>query len=356
MSSSVFIEYLGEWLPTGLTFLFVILFLVLAHKLLEKFSSSGSGFQFRNQAILLGLSLVGLLLLIFTLPIQDASRGQILGFFGVVLSAALALSSTTLLGNILAGLMLRTVKNFRPGDFVQVGDSFGRVTELGLFHVEIQTPFRDLTTLPHLYLVKQPVNVIRSSGTFVSADVSLGYDVHHSRVRELLKAAAADCGLADSYVHIVDLGDFSVTYRVAGLLAEVKSLLTTRSLLREKMLDYLHGADVEIVSPSYMNQRQIAPESRTMPAPVPATKEEAAASSEAIVFDKAEEAESIERLRERLEDLEKERRELKKRLSESTDDLEKEKIGRDLETRDRIRNTLSERIEKLSGERKNKRD
>ena len=45
------------------------------------------------------------------------------------------LSSTTFIGNIMAGLMLRVVRSFRPGDFVHVGDYFGRVSEQSLFHV-----------------------------------------------------------------------------------------------------------------------------------------------------------------------------------------------------------------------------
>ena len=63
------------------------------------------------------------------------------------------------------------MRNFRPGDFVRVGERLGRVTERGLFHTEIQTEDRDLTTLPNLYLVTNPVTVVRASGTIVSTTV-----------------------------------------------------------------------------------------------------------------------------------------------------------------------------------------
>ena len=43
------------------------------------------------------------------------------------------------IGNVMAGLMLRAVRNFRTGDFVRVEKHFGRVTERGLLHTEIQT-------------------------------------------------------------------------------------------------------------------------------------------------------------------------------------------------------------------------
>ena len=42
----------------------------------------------------------------------------------------------------MAGLMMRVVKGFGAGDFVSIGESFGRVSERGLFHVEIQRVWR----------------------------------------------------------------------------------------------------------------------------------------------------------------------------------------------------------------------
>ena len=70
-----------------------------------------------------------------------------LQLYGIVLSATIALSSTTLVGNAMAGIMLRTLRNFSPGDYVHVGDYFGRISEMDLLHTEIQTEERDLTTL-----------------------------------------------------------------------------------------------------------------------------------------------------------------------------------------------------------------
>jgi hypothetical protein len=183
------------------------------------------------------------------------------------------------------------------GDFIQVGEQFGRVTERGLFHIEIQTEDRDLTTLPNLYLVSNPVKVIRYSGTVVSATVSLGYDVSHKEVVSLLTEAAKNADLQDPFVQIMDLGDFSVTYRIAGFLTEVKQLLTVRSNLRAKVLTTLHGADVEIVSPNFVTQRRLREEDRVLPpdASAPAAPDVDQVPEE-LIFDKAEHAEELERL------------------------------------------------------------
>ena len=143
----------------------------------------------------LALSFAGLLTIIVAMPINDALRGQLLSLIGILLTAAIALSSTTFIGNIMAGIMLKAVKNARPGDFITVADLTGRITEMDLLHTEIQTEFRDLVTVPNLYMVTQPLQVVRASGSIITAEVSLGYDVPHDRVADILCKASAAAGL-----------------------------------------------------------------------------------------------------------------------------------------------------------------
>lgn len=252
----------------------------------------------RNVAMLFltALALVGVVL---TLPVSESTLAQLLGLLGLVFTAVIAISSTTFVSNAMAGLMLRAVKNFRPGDFVRIGEHFGRVTMLGIFHTEIQTEDRDLTTLPNLFLVTQPLSVIRSSGTIVSATLSLGYETAHGVVTPLLARAAAEAGLEEPFVQILGLGNHAVEYRVAGFLPDPKQILSVRSRLRACVLDTLHGSGIEIVSPTFMNQRPLAPDARVLPeesvaVPASVTPE---APRETLVFDKATRAEALEALR-----------------------------------------------------------
>jgi small conductance mechanosensitive channel len=304
------LEWLQSAVPTGIALLVTIFVLLAVRYVLNRKYAGTLELRFRRQIVTMILSFIGILAIIIVLPISETLRGQLLTLFGILLSAAIALSSTTLLGNAMAGMMLRAVRNFRPGDFVNVGEHFGRVTDRGLFHVEIQTEDRDLTTIPNIYLVTNPVTVSRSSGTIISSTVSLGYDVPHKKIEAALLAAANASELEEPFVHVMELGDFSVTYRVAGLLREVKQLISARSRLREMMLDKLHADGIEIVSPTFMNTRAV-PERKVIIPPIESTdipEEEPAytESPEAVVFDKAEKAESIERLRERYDELGKE--------------------------------------------------
>jgi small-conductance mechanosensitive channel len=215
-------ETVLELLPSVGTIVTVVLTLIIVQLLLRKIEAKISGHQFRNQVIMILLTAAGLLIVILVIPIGDTMRGQVLSLIGILLSAAIALSSTTVLGNAMAAVKIRGVRNFRMGDFIRVGEHFGRVSEQGLFHTEIQTEDRELTTIPNLHLVTHPVTTIRTSGTMISTCVSLGYDVSRLRIEELLLEAGKKANLSDPFVHVAELGDFSVTYRVAGMLTEVK--------------------------------------------------------------------------------------------------------------------------------------
>jgi len=341
-------EFFWSLAPAALTLVMTIVILVALHYWLERRKSASPGHTVRNQLILLAVTALGLVSVVLMLPISDDFRGEILKLIGIVLSAGIALSSTTFLGNMLAGFMLRSLRNFRAGDFISVEEHFGRVSGRGLFHTEIQTEERTLTTLPNIYLVTHPVTTLRSSGTVVSATVSLGYDVPRGRIEELLLEAARDSDLEDAFVSTMDLGDFSVTYRIAGLLTDVKSLITARSRLRGKVLDCLHEGGVEIVSPTFMNTRALSldqvfvPESRPSdPAPVA----EDAPAPEDILFDKADEAEATEEMVQTIDSVSEEIKAVDEEIKSASAELIPVLEGRrsQLETkRDRLEAELEE--------------
>lgn len=260
--------------------------------------------RFRRQLLQIGGALLAVLLTILLMPFEAATTGQLLQLFGLIVSATIALSSTTLVGNVMAGLMLKTIGNIEPGNFITVGEYFGRISEMDLLHTEIQTEERDLTTLPNLYLVTHPVRVMRSSGTIIFVELSLGYDVSRVIVEEAMISAANGAGLEKPYVQIRELGDFSVVYRISALLKDVNQLIDKRRELRARTMDALHAADIEIVSPTFMNTRAYENDSTFMHQ-VDASELATSLneSPDAIAFDKAERAESVAKLRKKLDEV-----------------------------------------------------
>ena len=256
------------------------------------------------QLIFWGAGLAVVVALVVALPLEAGVRGQILSLIGVVLTAIIALSSTTFVSNAMAGIMLQATRPFKPGDFILVNGVFGRVTRRSLVSTRIQTETRDFTNLPNLLLVTQPVTVQHREGTIIQADVSLGYDVHHSLARRELLTAAENAGLADPYVLVAELLDHAVVYRAAGFLEDVVNPLTARSQLRQKMLDALHGAGIEIASPNIVAQRQQSGDTQTLPEEVVSRPTRSPAQKpDTKIFDSAHAAANTEALREQIREL-----------------------------------------------------
>jgi small-conductance mechanosensitive channel len=305
---------------------------------------AGQG-TFSRQVMLTLLVLFFIVAVIVTAPLKETMQGNLISLFGIAVTAVIALSSTTLASNAMAGLMLRAVRHFKRGDYIRCGEFLGRVTERGLFHTEIQNERSDLITLPNLHLATNPVTVIRPKGTFVSAKLSLGYDIPNATIKELLIEAAESAGLLEAFVRIRELGDFSVTYEVSGRLADTKRFLGSKSSLHRSVLDTLHRAGVEIVSPNFMNQRQIAGEGPFIPE-VPAETSAAIRQDkdpDSVVFDKADQVEKVEDLRIRLTALDEEIADLKSQ-AKAAEGPEEEKIKETIFLRERIRERLVERI------------
>jgi small conductance mechanosensitive channel len=284
-------NYFLAAMPLLSTLAGVALVLALSHRfLLGQHREMGNERRFPRQLFMLGLTVAGAVAVAIALPVSDSTRNQVIGLVGILVSGVLAFSSTTVLGNLMAGIVLRMTKSFHTGDFMRVENYFGRVAERGIFDVELQTEQRELVSLSNSFLMAHPITVVRSSGAIVSSTLTLGYDVHHAKVEPLLVQAAAETGLEDPFSQVLELGNFAVTYRVSGLLLEVGNMLTARSQLNRKILDVLHGAGIEIMSPTFMSQRPV-PEGRSvLPTAVVSTAPADEVKAEELVFDKAEEA------------------------------------------------------------------
>ena len=330
---------------TFFTILTLIALYWLTKYVLDRQAKGKSDWGIIRTMILFSIALIGFIAIILSLPMSESLRSQITSLIGIVISAVLALSSATFIGNGLAGVMLRTINSFKPGDFIYVNEHFGRITERGLFHTEIQTETRDLTTLPNLYLATNPVKVTRLSGTFIKGICSLGYDVNRQEAEKALLDAAERAGLKDAFVRITELGDFSIVYTIAGLEENIKTILSSQSRLNAMMLDALHDANIEIVSPSFMNQRPVGD---TVFIPAKPRKHEEVKQTDAPedkIFDKAEGAQVIEEYKDTLADVEAQIKQTNEELKKATDDTEKEALTKQLADYKETKDKLAEEID-----------
>ena len=336
-----FIDVLFSFGGAVITVFIIILSLFVSRWIFKRIEQEKEKSTITRQVIYLIIIILGALALAISLPIERTLKGQIIGLIGIVLSAAFAFSSTTLIGNALAGIMNANIKNFKLGDFIKIENNFGRVTKKGLFRTEIQTEDRNLTSLPNLYIANNPLKIIRESGTIISTTVSLGYDLNRAKIETLLIEAAKETGLTEPFVYITTLGDFSVTYKINGLLTDIIKYFTVTSNLNAKVMDHLHKGGIEIVSPKFMNQRQVN-DIQFIPE---VTKESKLTKDEKLpeelVFDKAIKADKIDN---KIESLEKIDEEIKQLKSASKDAKDKEEINNRIKTLEDLKNKINSTI------------
>lgn len=348
------LEWLAELLPMLVIVLSIGGALLGIHFWAKRREGKALDVEFKRQVATVFVIVLGAILVIAFSPMDPDRRSTLLNLIAVLFSAMIALSSPTILGNALSGFMLRAQRSFKPGDFIVIGEHFGRISEQSLFHVEIQDENRDYVTLPNTTLAQTPFKIIPGRATLVTVNVSLGYDVPRKKIEAALCRAAEEAELQDPFVRIMALGDFSVSYRVAGLLEDVKKLVSTRARLHSRVLDALHHDGIEIVSPNFMNQRVLPLDKEFIPAKesqyeyAPELSEQV--QIEKIMFDKADQAESIEKLRQLHKSVEQKIKEEKQKLEESQIEEEKEAIKKRIEAFDRRHTWLAELIKKREQE------
>ncbi len=179
--------------------------------------------------------------------------------------------------------------------------------------------------------------------------MSLGYDVPRAEVERLLFEAATSAGLEKPYVYVLELGDFSILYRVSGKLMKTAELLTMKSNLKCRVLDALHAGGVEIVSPAFMNHRVLAEERRFIPSVTaePEPTESLGPGPEADTFDEGRKAKTIEQLEDALRAADERLSELRRELDESDSEERREELQRDLDKLARGRERLGQEIEEI---------
>jgi small-conductance mechanosensitive channel len=319
----------------GIISLLVTLSLILIFNYLFHKKNLFSRERIIQQIIYISILAIGLLLTIFTLPINVEDKNLVLTFVSIVIGAIITFSSTTFVANAMAGIMLRLINPFRVGDFIKTDGTFGRVTEIYFLHTQVQSIDRDLITIPNLTLVSKPLKTIRSSGTIITTGVSLGYNIPRKDIEKSLLQAAETTGLENPFVHVEKLGDFSISYKVGGLLKDIDRIITARSDFKKNVIDKLHNSDIEIVSPTYMNQRVFSEDYVCMPpkedtGKIPKEKEPEI-HTEDIIFDKAIMAQMLDRIYTITDKLPARRKDMEDKIKEIPDEDKraelKEQIG-----------------------------
>ena len=192
----------------------------------------------------------------------------IAGFLGtgliVALTFVLGLFTSSVLGNVLAYTVLNGSQEFKTGDRVQIGESYGDIVEVGIFFTRIKTIKDEIISIPNLtVMTKELKNFSALKEVLIYVSVTLGYDVDKDEAKRLLiDSAEKTSGILTSnkkpFVLLRDLGNYSITYEINAYTDRPNSLVYIKSDLIDNILSEFKKANIEILSPFHVAQRQYA--------------------------------------------------------------------------------------------------
>lgn len=196
-------------------------------------------------------------------PYLPGSKSGVFQGISVFVGLIVSLGSSTVIGNIIAGLVITYMRPFKPGDRIKLNDTIGNVMEKTVLVTRIRTPKNEVVTIPNSFMMSShTVNYsesARSYGLIIHTEVSIGYDVPWRKVHQLLiDSALATPGIQASpepFVLETSLSDWYPVYQINAYIQEADKMPKITSDLLQNIQDKFAKADVEIMSPHYIATR-----------------------------------------------------------------------------------------------------
>ncbi|MDR2584770.1 MAG: mechanosensitive ion channel family protein [Prevotellaceae bacterium] len=180
-------------------------------------------------------------------------------FIGIVFS----LGASSVVGNVIAGLVITYMRPFKAGDRIKIGELVGNVIEKTPFVTRIRTPKNEEVTIPNSTIMSaQTFNYSESARTcslVLHTKVSIGYDTPWRQVHELLLEAAKRTPNVleqpEPFILQTALADFYPEYQLNVFTNDADLMPRTYSALHQNIQDVFNEANIEILSPHYHAHR-----------------------------------------------------------------------------------------------------
>ncbi len=197
-------------------------------------------------------------------PLLPSSNSEVFQGVSVFIGVIVSLGSSSIVGNIMAGMVMTYMRPFKLGDFIKYGDTEGFVIEKTVLVTRIRTRKNDVITIPNSNLLTSQTSnytvAANDYGIVVHTKVTIGYDMKWHNIEQLLlDSAAATPGIAKTpkpFVLVTALDDYYVEYEINAYTKDYNKLPIVYTALHQNILDKFHKAGVEIMSPHIYAHRQ----------------------------------------------------------------------------------------------------
>lgn len=227
-----------------------------------KFSGFHPDFAMPTYKIVRFLIIIFSLVIIF--PYLPGSESAAFKGISVFLGILFSLGSSSMVGNIMSGIMITYMRPFKVGDRVKIADTLGDVVSKNLLVTRIKTIKNVYIAIPNAQVLGGHI----TNYSFMNKDVpiilhttvTIGYDVDWKVVHRLLTDAALSTPNIlkepKPFVNQTALSDFYVEYELNAYTHSVSEMSGIYSDLHQAIQNQFRAEDVEILSPHYRMIRQ----------------------------------------------------------------------------------------------------
>ncbi|HQQ23140.1 MAG TPA: mechanosensitive ion channel [Spirochaetota bacterium] len=208
--------------------------------------------------------IVKILIVMFTLiiifPYLPGSQSEAFKGVSIFAGILLSLGSTSIVSNIISGVILTYTSAFRIGDRVKIGETTGDILEKTLLVTRIRTIKNIIITIPNSIVMNSHIENYTTSacsgeGLILNTSITLGYDIPWRKIHEVLTDAALSVKdimkKPRPFILQTALNDFYVNYELNCYTDKPEKTAVIYSTLHQAIQDKCAENGIEIMSPHY---------------------------------------------------------------------------------------------------------
>ena len=136
------------------------------------------------------LSVLGVILKVAVILAAAGFAGVDLSIFATIIGAsvlAIGLSLQGSLGNLASGLLVLSMKPYKVGDWIEINEKFGKVTEIGIFNTTVVTPGNKTLIIPNSLMTSDVITNHSERGVIrLEIDVTMPYAESFPKVKAII--------------------------------------------------------------------------------------------------------------------------------------------------------------------------
>ncbi|GHT51713.1 hypothetical protein FACS1894102_7610 [Spirochaetia bacterium] len=200
-------------------------------------------------------------------PLLPNSESNIFKGVSVLVGIIFSLGSSTLIGNVISGLVMTYMRPFKIGDRIKINDTIGFVVERGAMVTRIRTHKNEFVTIPNSMILSTSVTNYNTSaedgkdGLIVYIRITMGYEVPWRTVHDILTNAAlkSDSILKEPkpFINQLALDDYYCAYELNAYTKNVEKLPRVYTEVYTNIQDGFSEHGISMYAPAFQVQKHV---------------------------------------------------------------------------------------------------